>query len=207
MKILPVKWVWRVVATRWLHSNDCYGRLLESKDEPQPHTKLNPTCSLIVYNLLSEILPLKFPANVVERLTFKIELMKRSTNQKLWKSGQGALKGFCQVSTLQRGKLAAEARSAQQRSNTVKIARLDKQMLGYFLCSLLISSLSVNFGSKRWRKDGWLTAVWCSKSDNIARFCLNSHLSSVVYTAPLGQPNCWWPINRHFLLAATVACP
>ena len=104
-------------------------------------------------------------------------------------------------------KRKAGGRSPQQRSNTVKIARLDKQMLGYFLCSLLISSLSVNFGSKRWRKDGWLTAVWCSKSDNIARFCLNSHLSSVVYTAPLGQPNCWWPINRHFLLAATVACP
>ena len=79
-------------------------------------------------------------------------------------------------------------------------------MLGYFLCSLLISSLSVNFGSKRWRKDGWLTAMllYGSKSD-IARFCLNSHLSSVVYTAPLGQPNCWWPINRHFLLAAAIA--
>ena len=100
-------------------------------------------------------------------------------------------------------KVRKEWPSPQSESNTVKIARLDKQMLGYFLCSLLISSLSVNFGSKRWRKDGWLTAMllYGSKSD-IARFCLNSHLSSVVYTAPLGQPNCWWPINRHFLLVA-----
>ena len=42
---------------------------MESKDEPQPHTKLNPACSQIVHNLKwqvtedSEILPLEFPAN------------------------------------------------------------------------------------------------------------------------------------------------
>ena len=33
-------------------------------------------------------------------------------------------------------KRKAGGRSPQQRSNTVKIARLDKQMLGYFLCRL-----------------------------------------------------------------------
>ena len=74
--VLAIKWVRRVGATRWLHSNDCYGRLLESKDEPQPHTKLNPACSLTVYNLLvvgknGEILPVEFPSNMqLENLLF-----------------------------------------------------------------------------------------------------------------------------------------
>ena len=66
--VLAIKWVRRVGATRWLHSNDCYGRLLESKDEPQPHTKLNPVCFLIVHNLKWQVkivrfYHLSFPAN------------------------------------------------------------------------------------------------------------------------------------------------